>query len=277
MAIAYVLLAICMFAVTYPFNISASATFETDAELATALGLLSSGITAASFLVSILLANRVYARFGISAGALALPVVYLGGFLVWLAAFSFPTAAALRFSQQVTQRGLSNASWSAFYGVVPSDRRAQALAFNDGVPVQVGTILSGLLLLAAGRILAPEQIFGLGAVTAAAAVVVVVGIRRRYGASLLAALREGAAERVLDGGPGTTVLVRDPSVGAALVTALEAPEPGDPRACRDVARDERRPRRTGRPPIGVAGSRCPGPEGGGALAGATARRVRAGR
>ena len=225
-AVAYVLLAICMFAVTYPFNIIASATFETDAELATALGLLSSGITAASFLVSVLLANRVYARFGISAGALALPVVYLGGFLVWLAAFSFPTAAALRFTQQVTQRGLSNASWSAFYGVVPSDRRAQALAFNDGVPVQVGTILSGLLLLAAARILAPEQIFGLGAVTAAAAVVVVVGIRRRYGASLLAALREGAAERVLDGGPGTTVLVRDPSVGAALVAAMAAPEPG---------------------------------------------------
>lgn len=225
-AIAYVLLAVLMFSVQYPFTISAAATFPTDTERATALGVLSAVITATSFLVSVFVANRVFARFGVSAGAVLLPIVYLVGFGVWLVQFSFPTAAAFRASQQVTQRGLSNASWSAFYNVVPADRRAQVLAFNDGVPGQLGTILSGLLLLAAGRILAPEQFFWLGVIAAIVAIVVVVGIRRRYGASLVAALRDGAAEQVLEGGPGVAALMHDPSVVPALVEAAGAPEPG---------------------------------------------------
>ena len=225
-AIAYVLLAVLMFSVQYPFTISAAATFPTDTERATALGVLSAVITATSFLVSVFVANRVFARFGVSAGAVLLPIVYLVGFGVWLVQFSFPTAAAFRASQQVTQRGLSNASWSAFYNVVPADRRAQVLAFNDGVPGQLGTILSGLLLFAAGRILAPDQFFWLGVIAAIVATVVVVGIRRRYGASLVAALRGGAAEQVLEGGPGVAALMHDPSVVPALVGAVSAPEPG---------------------------------------------------
>jgi HEAT repeat protein len=225
-ALAYVLLAILAMSVTYPFNISAAGTFDSDADLATALGLLSATVTAVSFLLSVLVANRLYARFGVSIGALALPVVYLGGFLVWLVRFTFVTAATFRVVQQVTQRGLSNAAWSAFYGVVPSERRAQVLAFNDGVPGQVGTIVSGLLLLAAGRVLAPDQFFWIGAITAAIAVVVVLGIRRGYGEALLGALRSGPAERVLEGGPGVDVVVRDPSVRGALVSGLVAPEPG---------------------------------------------------
>ncbi len=225
-ALAYLLLSVLMFSVSYPFYIVASDTFATDAEVATALGLLSAAVTATSFLVSIGLANRLYARFGVAVGAVILPFVYLVGFGLWIVQFSFATAAFVRFAQQVTQRGLSNAAWSAFYNVVPADRRAQVLAFNDGVPGQLGTILSGLLLLAAGRILAPDQVFWLGAATALVAGVVVVGIRRRYGGSLLRALRSGAGERVLEGGPGIAILAHDPSVARALIEALSAPEPG---------------------------------------------------
>ena len=54
-AIAYVLLAILMFSVTYPFLLAASETFPAEADLATALGLLSAAVTATSFLVSIVL------------------------------------------------------------------------------------------------------------------------------------------------------------------------------------------------------------------------------
>ena len=156
-AVAYILLAILAFSVTYPFLLSASETFTSEADLATALGLLSAAVTATSFVVSIVLANKVYARFGVAGAALVLPIVYLGGFGLWLVAFSFATAAIFRFTQQVAQRGLSNAAWSAFYNVLPSERRAQVLAFNDGVPGQVGTILSGLLLLAAGSVLSRDS------------------------------------------------------------------------------------------------------------------------
>ena len=225
-AVAYVLLSVLMFSVTYPFTISLSATFPDATERATTNGLLSAAVTATSFLVSALLANRIYARFGVSVGAVLLPMVYLAGFGLWLVQFTFPTAAVVRFGQQVTQRGLSNSSWSAFYNVVPADRRAQVLAFNDGIPGQLGTVLAGLLLLTAARLLAPEQIFLLGAVTALVTTVVVIGVRRRYGQSLVTALRGGAAERVLEGGPGVAVLLADPSVGSALGAALHAPEPG---------------------------------------------------
>lgn len=224
-AIAYVLLAILMFSITYPFLLAASETFPSEADLATALGLLSAAVTATSFVVSVVLANRVYARFGVAGAALLLPVVYLGGFGLWLVAFSMVTAALVRFTQQVTQRGLSNAAWSAFYNVVPTERRAQVLAFNDGVPVQVGTILSGLLLLAAGSLLARDQVFWMGALTALACIVVVMGIRRRYGASLLRTLRAGLGEQVLEGGPGLAALTGDPAVTAALIDALGASEP----------------------------------------------------
>ncbi len=224
-AVAYVLLAILMFSVTYPFLLAASDTFHSEAELASALGLLSAAVTATSFVVSIVLANRAYARFGVAGAALLLPLVYLGGFTLWLVAFSISTAALFRFTQQVTQRGISNAAWSAFYNVVPRERRAQVLAFNDGVPGQIGTILSGILLLAAGSLLARDQVFWLGAITALICTVVVVGIRRRYRASVVDSLRAGVAEQVLEGGPGLLALTRDPAVVDMLITALGSPEP----------------------------------------------------
>ena len=224
-AIAYVLLAVLLFSVTYPFLLSASETFTNEADLATALGLLSAAVTATSFVVSMAAANRVYARFGVAGAALALPIVYLGGFALWLVAFSFATAAIFRFSQQVTQRGLSNAAWSAFYDVLPSERRAQVLAFNDGVPGQLGTILSGLLLLAAGSLLSRDMVFLLGGATALLCIAVVVGIRRHYPASLILTLRAGLGEQILEGGAGLAAMTDDPLVCDALIEALAAPEP----------------------------------------------------
>jgi HEAT repeat protein len=224
-ALAYVLFSILYFSVTYPFLQAAASSYPNEADLATAIGLLSAAVTATSFVISLTIANRVYARFGVAGAALALPLVYLAGFGLWLVQFSFATAALVRFTQQVTQRGLSNATWSAFYNVIPSERRAQVLAFMDGVPSQIGMILSGLLLLGAGRLYAADQLFWLGAVTAIAATVVVLAIRRRYGASLLRTLRTGLGEQVLEGGPGLAGLTRDPQVIAALNAALQAPEP----------------------------------------------------
>lgn len=225
-AIVYVLLSILMFSVSFPFYVAASAAFDDDVVLASVLGALSAGVTATSLLVSVVVAPRIYARYGVTMGALLLPVVYLAGFSLWVVHFSFTTAALVRFAQQVTQRGVSNAAWSSLYNTVPGDRRAQVLAFVDGVPGQIGTILSGVLLLAAGRILAPDQVLWLGVGTAVIATGVALAIRRRYASSLLAALRSGAAEQVLEGGPGVGALLRDPSVERALLDAADAREPG---------------------------------------------------
>ena len=224
-ALAYVLFSILYFSVTYPFLQAASTAFPNEADLATALGLLSAAVTATSFVVSLLVANRVYARVGVAGAALALPLVYLAGFGLWLVQFSFATSALVRFTQQVIQRGLSNSVWSAFYNVVPTERRAQVLAFVDGVPGQIGMMLSGLMLLGAGRLFSADQVFWLGAATALMATIVVFGIRQRYGSSLVRTLRAGLGEQVLEGGPGLDALGSDPQVTAALLGATQAPEP----------------------------------------------------
>ncbi len=224
-AVAYVLLAILLFSVSFPFLIAASSEFPDKVALATALGLLSTAVTATSFVLSLVVANRLYARFGISAGALLQPIVYVLGFAAWLVQFSFATAAAFRFAQQVTQRGISNAAWSAFYNVVPADRRAQVLGFNDGVPGQVGTVLSGVLLLLTAGLSGLEPVFWLGIGTAVIATLVVIEIRRKYADSLLTALRSGLAEQVLEGGPGLPAALDRPDVRGVLLTALSDADP----------------------------------------------------
>ncbi len=224
-ALAYVLFSILEFSVKFPFLQAAETAFSTEAELATAIGLVMAAVTATSFVLSLTVANRLYARFGVAGTALILPIVYVAGFALWLVQFSFATAALVRFTQQTTQRGLSNAAWSAFYNVIPTERRAQVLAFVDGVPGQIGMILAGLLMLGAGRVFAADQVFWLGAITAVVLTAVVIAIRRRYGGSLIRTLRSGLGEQVLEGGPGLAALGRDPQVGAALLAALEAPEP----------------------------------------------------
>jgi HEAT repeat protein len=224
-AAAYVLLAVLLFFVTFPLLEAAQVAFPSEVELAAAIGTISAIVTAASFVVSIAVAGRFYARFGVASAALLLPLVYLLGFGLWIVSFTFVTAALVAAAVQVTQRGLSNAAWTAFYNTVPSHRRAQVMAFQDGVPGQLGTILSGILLLTAARVLEPAQVFWLGAIFAAVTVGIVVAIRRRYTTSLLATLRRGIGEQVLEGGHGLGSLVTAPDVRAVLVTALRDDDP----------------------------------------------------
>ena len=233
-AAAYIVFAVLFFSVSYPFLGAMTAAFPSDVELATALGLLSASITALSFIVAVAFANRLYARFGIATIALVLPLVYLAGFGVWLVRFTLATAVGFRFAQQVTQRGLSNAVWSAFYNVVPGERRAQVLAFMDGVPGQIGIALAGLLLLAASGLPSQTPIFILGAVAAVVCIGLVWRIRQTYADSLLGTLRAGLGEQLLEGGPGLVALGTDPGVIASLRVGLDDPSAGVRRLSADM-------------------------------------------
>ena len=224
-AVAYVLFAVLLFSVSFPFMSAVEASTSTELERTTMLGLLSAAVTATAFVVALGLANRVYARIGVAAAAMLLPMVYLVGFGTWLVSFGIVTALGFRFAQQVTQRGLSNAAWSAMFNVVPVERRPQVLAFMDGVPGQLGTCLSGVLLLVVRAWFAPQDVFLLGIAAALVCVVVVRNIRRRYGAALLGALRAGLGEQVLSAGPGLVALDHDPQVRAELQEAARGPSP----------------------------------------------------
>ncbi len=236
-AVGYVLFSVLLFSVTFPYQGALQRAFEGDeAGLATTVGLIQAGVTAVSFFVSLALANRVYARFGVATAALILPVVYLLGFATWLVQFTFATAVGFVVVQQVAQRSLSNAAWSAMFTVVPSDRRPQVLAFIDGVPGQLGISLSGVLLLVATALFSATQapIFLMGLLTALALTWVVARIRRRYGEALVRTLRAGLAEQVLEGGAGLQALGRAPGVSDELAAALRDPAAGTRRLAADL-------------------------------------------
>ena len=226
-AVAYVLFGVLMFSVTSPFFQAMAEAFPEGAEAdrTAALGLLSAAVSLTSLVVSLVIAPRIYSRFGVATAALVLPIVYVAGFGLWILAFSPVTAVLVRYAQQVTQRGLSNSAWSAFYNVVPAGQRPQVLAFNDGVPGQLGIVLSGLLLLAVETFLSPDQIPWLGIIAALICTGVVIAIRRRYADALVRALRAGLAEQVLEGGPGLAALQVDAQAAAALRRGLADPNP----------------------------------------------------
>ena len=87
------------------------------------------------------------------------------------------------------------------------------MAFEDGVPGQLGTILSGLLLLTAARILEPAQVFWLGAILAAVTLLITIAIRQRYATSLLATLRRGSVSRSSRAARGSQASSRRPMSG----------------------------------------------------------------
>ena len=235
-AIAYVLLAILLFSVTYPFLLAASETFHSEADLATALGLLSAAVTATSFVISVVLANRAYARFGVAGAALLLPLVYLGGFGLWLVSLLdrdrgarplHPAGHPARPVECRLERLLQRRP-DASAGRRCSRSTTACRGRSD-------TVLSGVLMLAAGTFLARDQVFWLGAFTALICTLVVLGIRRRYAREpRCAPCAPASAEQVLEGGPGLGVLTADPSVIAALVDALSAPEPSIRRMAADL-------------------------------------------
>ena len=149
------------------------------------------------------------------------------GFGLWLVQFSFPTAAVARFTQQVTQRGLSNASWSAFYNVVPATDAPRSSRSTTASRARSGRSCAACCCWPPVGSWPRSRSSGSARSRPQRTVVVVIGIRRRYGASLLAALRDGRGERVLEGGPGVAALVRDPSVGPALLDGHGTrPNPG---------------------------------------------------
>src|SRR6185369_4196615 len=114
-----------------------------------------------------------------------------------------------------------------------------------GVPGQVGTVIAGVFLVIASAF-SNEQLFAVGVVASLACLLVVWMIRGRYASSLVATLRGGLAEQVLEGGPGLAALTRSPGVVTDIREALKAERPGERRLAvellgrigtRDVADD----------------------------------------
>ncbi|HLF28399.1 MAG TPA: HEAT repeat domain-containing protein [Anaerolineae bacterium] len=194
MAAAAVLFSILYFSISFPFSTAVSASFSGEAEVAGFLGLFSGIVTALTFLISLFVANRLYARIGVVNAVLLLPIAYLVGFVLFAVDFSLSSAIIARSMQLIVLGGLAVSAYSTFFNVVPPERRGQVRSFDSGVPEQIGVALSGLLLILGERVLTTTQIFVMGMFVAVACGALVWRMRQAYGAALVAALRAGRFE-----------------------------------------------------------------------------------
>ena len=190
-AISTIFFSMLYFSISLPFMRSATEAYPDEDALATFLGLFNGFSTAAAFLASLFLANRLFARLGVMACILALPIIYLAGFGSLAIAPFFQVIVAFRFVQMLWLSGIADPAWQAMFNVVPPERRDQVRAFISGVPEQAGTFIAGGILIIGEQALTPQQLYIVGLLAAAACTYVIVLARRGYNAALIDALRAG--------------------------------------------------------------------------------------
>lgn len=221
-AFSAILYSVLFFTVDFPFSQFVSRTFAGD-EVAVAnfKGLFTSAMTLVTFFVSLILANRLYTKLGIVNSILLMPITYLLGFAAFFVFFRFEAAASVRFVQQVMLGGVMGTAWNALFNVVPLERRGQVLAFINGVPAQIGVILSGLLLIVGSRIFSStQQILLMGALVALVCLYFTWKMRDEYGNALISALQAGRVEVFSDEEAAFAGYQNDPAALHATFKAL---------------------------------------------------------
>lgn len=181
---------ILFYMVVFPFSESVAASFDSEPAMAGFLGIFSSLATAATFVVGLVLAKRLFYRIGIVMSLLILPVVYALGFGLWLLEFDLGTAAVVRGLQWVAVNAIGGTAFSALFNVLTGRRRAQVAALMTAVPAQLGVISGGLLLIASQG-MADTTRFGIGLAVSVVAVGAVIAMRPAYVEAILASVRRG--------------------------------------------------------------------------------------
>lgn len=229
LALAAILFSVLFFAVDFPFSqIVATHYNHVDIDVTSFKGNFTSLLTLVTFVASLVIANRLYARIGIVNSILIMPVLYLLGLVTFYIFYGFQAAAAFRFTQQVVLGGVMGTAWSALFNVVPIERRGQVLAFMNGVPSQIGVILSGFLLIVGSKIFQGEnqkQLLIMGAVVALFCCYVVWKMRAAYGNALVSALQNGHVEVFSNDEEAFVGYENDPAALEATFKALHDPRP----------------------------------------------------
>src|SRR5918999_3222543 len=225
MSVSIILLNILYFSLSLPFAKAATGRFADADSLSGFLGLFTGATNAVALLVSIGVANRLFARFGVPTVVLSFPFIYLVGFAILGFTPGFAPLVTIRFVQWVWMYGVWATGWEALRGVVPIEWRGQVRAFMDGGPLQAGVILAGIFLLATQDALTTRQFFLVAAVFAAAAVAASWRLRRAYAEELVAALRAGWPEVFISEAGSVGGPLRDRVARSTLIEGARDPQP----------------------------------------------------
>ncbi|HET7090537.1 MAG TPA: HEAT repeat domain-containing protein [Anaerolineae bacterium] len=215
---------IMMYSLVLPFSRAAAAEFPGEDALAGFLGTFQGVTTAAAFLTSLFVANRLFARFGIMAARMGLPVIGVIGFSVLAVYPVFPAIAAFRFFDSTWTQGVSSAAYQAVFNVVPPQRREQTRAFISAVPDQIGTIVAGLILAVGQQALQPQHLYLVGLGAALIITFVLLQQRRAYRGALVDALHAGQPQVFFDEEEPFGGFRRDASAVSVAAAGLLHPE-----------------------------------------------------
>jgi AAA family ATP:ADP antiporter len=190
-SLASALFSVLYFSLALPFSRVSALQFPDEAALAGFLGAFQGVSTAAAFLASLFLANRLFSRFGIMSMILLFPLIYLLGFGAMAIAPVFAVIVVFRFVQNLWLSGIADPAYQAMFNVLPPERRDQVRTFMTGIPDQAGTFIAGLALFLGQRTLSPSQLALVGFFASAACVYTIWRARVAYNAALMDALRQG--------------------------------------------------------------------------------------
>jgi HEAT repeat protein len=194
MAVTLALLALLYFSLAFLFARAATVRFPEADRLAGFLGLFMGATNGTGLLVSLFLANRLFARFGVAAMVLMLAGLYVAGFGVLAVSLAFVPLVVFRFVQMVWVNGVWTGGWQALYNVVPGERRDRTRTIIDGGALQGGIVLAGLLLILSERVLAPRAFVLIALAIAVVAAITANQMRRAYVGAVVEALRAGNPE-----------------------------------------------------------------------------------
>jgi HEAT repeat protein len=153
-----------------------------------------------------------------------MPLTYIFCFAVFASRYDLSGAAIARFAQLVILSGIAGTAWNALFNVVPSQKRGQVLAFNNGIPSQIGVALSGILLIVVAKALTIQQIFLMGAVLSVVCGILIWRMRKAYAQALVEALQAGRLEVFSTSEAAFSGLQGDASVLDVTIRALQDPK-----------------------------------------------------
>ena len=212
------------FLVVFPFSEVVTAAFDTEEDVAAYLGGFAALATAATFLVSLIVANRLLARFGVVMTLAVVPIAYVVGFAVWVGWLNLTTATLVRGLQWVAVNALGATAWSSLFNVLSRQRRGQVMAFMTAGPAQLGTVLSGAILLA-GAAMSQQVRTVVGLFLGVVTLLVIWRMRPAYGLALVDAVKAGMIEVFTAPTTGVRTASLDADTLDAIAVSLEDKRP----------------------------------------------------
>jgi HEAT repeat protein/ATP/ADP translocase len=234
MTVTLVLLALLYFSLAFLFARAATERFPDADRLAGFLGLFMGVSNGTGLLVSLFVANRLFARFGVASMVLVLAALYVAGFGLLSVTMSFAALVAFRFVQMVWVNGVWTGGWQALYNVVPTERRDRTRGFIDGVALQGGIIGAGILLILADRVLTVRTFTVIALAVAVLASLTALRMRRAYGGAVVQALREGNPEVFLAEEEPFGGVRRDAKAMSVVLTSSSDPDPAVRRIAMEI-------------------------------------------